>query len=192
MPKVNTGDIVEARSLKTIDSTHIEIPSLTQLTHLQFRRYAGCPMCHLHIRSFIHRHHEILDAGIQEVAVFHSSSREMLKHHAKAPFALIADPRKALYAEFGVEASARSVLHPGSWLPALKGMVAKGISLPERGQSALGLPADFLIGREGRVVARKYGTHAYDHWTVNELLELAGQAAAFPPPASRPPHVIDP
>lgn len=34
----------------------------------------------------------------------------------------------------------------------------------------LGLPADFLINSNGRVIAAKYGKHAYDHWSVDELL----------------------
>ena len=44
---------------------------------------------------------------------------------------------------------------------------------------SLGLPGDFLIASDGRVVASKYGAHAFDQWTVNEVLELAkGQDAA--------------
>lgn len=34
----------------------------------------------------------------------------------------------------------------------------------------LGLPADFLIAGDGTVLACKYGTHAYDQWSVDELL----------------------
>jgi hypothetical protein len=37
----------------------------------------------------------------------------------------------------------------------------------------LGLPADLLIAGDGRVVAVKYGTHAYDQWSVDELLGAA-------------------
>ena len=40
----------------------------------------------------------------------------------------------------------------------------------------LGLPADFLIAKDGTVVAAKYGTHAYDQWEVPELLALANTA----------------
>jgi hypothetical protein len=35
------------------------------------------------------------------------------------------------------------------------------------------MPADFLIGADGAVVARKYGEHADDQWSVDELLRLA-------------------
>ena len=36
-----------------------------------------------------------------------------------------------------------------------------------------GLPADFLIAPDGAMVARKYGEHADDQWSVDELLRLA-------------------
>lgn len=37
----------------------------------------------------------------------------------------------------------------------------------------LGLPADFLIGSDGRVLACKRGRHASDQWTVDEILAHA-------------------
>ena len=48
-----------------------------------------------------------------------------------------------------------------------------------------GLPADFLVGTGGRILAVKYGQHADDHWTVDELLALARreQQASEPAPA---------
>ena len=173
MKRISVGDIIERRVVETIQSSHIDVPHPTRLTHLQFRRFAGCPMCNLHIHSFVQRSNELVALGIQEVAVFHSSKKAMLEHHAAAPFALIADPAKSLYVAFGVEPSIFSVLHPRSWLPLVQGLVRHGVSLPALGESPLGLPADFLIGRNGQVLACKYGNHAYDQWTVNELLELA-------------------
>jgi hypothetical protein len=41
----------------------------------------------------------------------------------------------------------------------------------------LGLPGDFLIAPSGRIRAAKYGTHAYDQWSVDELIALAKGAA---------------
>jgi hypothetical protein len=35
------------------------------------------------------------------------------------------------------------------------------------------MPADFLIGVDGTVLAAKYGRHANDHWSVDELLSNA-------------------
>lgn len=184
MKKKSIGERIEALSIETIQASRIAIPHSEQLTHLQFRRFAGCPMCNLHIRSFMQRHEEITALGVLEVAVFHSSKESMLAHHAHTPFALIADPTKSLYAEFGVEASLLSVLHPRSWLPAMRGLLKHGASPPEHGESPLGLPADFLIAQDGRILACKYGEHAYDQWSVDELLKLASEAQSPSPFAS--------
>src|SRR6266705_1184783 len=40
----------------------------------------------------------------------------------------------------------------------------------------LGLPGDFLIAPSGQIKAAKYGTHAYDQWSVDELIALAKSA----------------
>ena len=39
-----------------------------------------------------------------------------------------------------------------------------------------GLPAEFLIAADGLIKAVKYGRHAYDQWSVDEMLELARQS----------------
>ena len=42
----------------------------------------------------------------------------------------------------------------------------------------LGLPADFMIAPSGWNIAVKYGTDAYDQWSVDELLTLGKGVAA--------------
>src|SRR5919112_6875957 len=161
----------------------VPVPESPWLVHLQFRRYAGCPVCNLHLRSITRRHEEIVAAGVREVAVFHSGADTVLEFQGGLPFAAIADPEKKLYAEFGVEkmsslAALIAALTPRSWLaagralrraPSLRGAAGKG-------EEHLGLPADFLIGPGGRVLATKYGTYVDDHWSVDELLDLAKNA----------------
>lgn len=177
MTRIQEGQKIEPIGLTSIQERSVEIPADTKLTHLQFRRFAGCPMCSTHMRSFVQRHDELVESGIQEVAVFHSTRDAMMRHHAEAPFALVADPSKALYRRFGVETSIRAVLHPDAWRAAISGVASRNFSMPAMGESPLGLPADFLIDAEGRVAACKYGTHAYDHWTVDEVIELGARAS---------------
>ncbi len=40
----------------------------------------------------------------------------------------------------------------------------------------LGLPADFLIDPDGRVLAAHYGTHANDQWSVDDLLRQVDES----------------
>ena len=54
----------------------------------------------------------------------------------------------------------------------------KPVANPRPTGGHLGLPADFLIGPDGRVLASKHGRHANDQWTVDEVLAHAYSAKA--------------
>ncbi|MEU8125136.1 peroxiredoxin-like family protein [Spirillospora sp. NPDC049024] len=179
------GSDVPARDLTPVDGPPIPVPDPGRLVHLQFRRFAGCPICNLHLRSIVRRHDEIEAAGIREVVVFHSSAKELREYVGGLPFPLVGDPAKRLYAEFGVESARRALLDPRVWWTIVRGSARDTWNVLRRRSPApklmpnggrLGLPADFLIGTDGRIVAVKYGEHAYDQWTVDELLALAAQA----------------
>lgn len=181
--RVGVGDRFPDLQLAAISGESVIVPDPTgALTHLQFRRFAGCPICNLHLRSTIARIDEINAAGIREVVVFHSTTDELRKYQDDMPFPVIGDPNKTLYQRFGVEASAKAVLNPrawralpGGWRHAIAGAVAHRRGplplAPTNGN--LGLPADLLITADGTVAAVKYGVHAYDQWSVDELVGLA-------------------
>ena len=171
---LDVGSTVEARNLKTIGGTDVAVPSADAIVHLQFRRFAGCPICSLHMHDVARRHEEIAGAGIVEVAVFHSAAEELRRYQDDLPFAVVADPDRTLYREFGVESSIRSLMHLGAWRAAARGMkvmrTKPGLGLRE---NHFGMPADFLILPDGTVRACKYGAHADDQWSVDEILALA-------------------
>jgi len=158
------------------------VPDPDRIVHLQLRRFAGCPICNLHLHSLVRAADEIEAAGIREVIVFHSTPEELRRYAPEVPFALIADPRRRLYRDLGVEPSPRSLLDPRAWGAMLRGpLAALGAALrrsspppPSPTGGRLGLPADLLIAPDGRLLAVKYGHHAYDQWSVGELLRLAG------------------
>lgn len=147
------------------------VPDDHRLVHLQFRRYSGCPICHLQLRGFARRHDELVAAGILEVALFHSDAAALTGYQADLPFAVIADPERRHYREFGVESSRRAIIHPAAWLAAARGWRP---GLPgDDGSGHLGMPADFLIAPDGRLLACHYGNHADDQWSIDQLLDLA-------------------
>jgi hypothetical protein len=172
---------VDSRRLQVVVGAPVALPDPDLLVHLQFRRFAGCPVCNLHLRSIVRRHDEITSAGVREVVVFHSSAAQLREHVADLPFAVVPDPQRRLYREFGVESSRRALLNPRVW-PAILRAVARSSWALLRGRERppslnpaggrLGLPADFLIAPDGTVLASKYGEHAYDQWSVDELLHL--------------------
>ncbi|MEW6330706.1 MAG: peroxiredoxin-like family protein [Pseudomonadota bacterium] len=181
MNRIQVGQTIGRKTLVDLDSAPVPVPDESRPVHLQFRRFAGCPFCSLHLRSFTRRHDEIVGANIREVAVFRSTPAALRRHHNDLPFAVVADPGGGLYAGFGVGSAPGALLHPRVMLLALPNVLRMlpGLpGLPSSGESALGLPADFLIASDGRVQACKYGTHADDQWSVDELLALAHDRGA--------------
>src|SRR5215470_3586551 len=170
------GDSVSATTLESVTGEPIKLPDPHRLVHLQFRRFVDCPICNTHIAELRRRAREIEAAGIKEVIVFHSSARSIRSYQRDVPFVLVGDPAKALYKEFGVKSSL-AFLSRKALGAALRGVAHGHLGLRLAG-GPMGLPGDFLIAPSGEIKAVKYGTHAYDQWSVDELLALAKGAAA--------------
>jgi peroxiredoxin len=174
MTKLKLGDMTQVIAMNTIHGKPVQIPDpKNRYVHLQFRRFAGCPVCNFHLHSLKKRQADIEAAGIHEIAIFHSSRDEMLKYQSQLPFDCIADPGKMFYRLFGVEASFLAPLHPAVLWAGLRGVLATGKLYKKAENGILGLPADFLIDQNGKIVAVNYGLHAYDNWDADELLRLA-------------------
>jgi peroxiredoxin len=171
---VRKGERFPSFNATNIHGANVSVPDQNQFIHLQFRRFAGCPICNLHLRSFVRRHNEIRDAGVREVVIFHSGDDELLPFQGSFPFDIIGDPEKRLYRQYGVETSIFAIVNPAAWPAMIKGNLAKSKPsmkrIPKGGP--LGLPADFLIAPDGNVLACQYGSHAYDQWSVDDLLNM--------------------
>ena len=53
---VEPGSVVKERGLTAVSGERVAVPDPDRLVHLQFRRFAGCPVCNLHLRSIVRRH----------------------------------------------------------------------------------------------------------------------------------------
>jgi peroxiredoxin len=123
--KAQVGDAFPTLELAAASGQLVTVPDpAADHVHLQLRRFAGCPICNLHLRSIVARHDEIRSAGIREVAVFHSTAAELVKHEAELPFPLIADPGRVLYRRLGVEHRPGSLLSPRALGAAIAGEAA--------------------------------------------------------------------
>ncbi|MFF2815652.1 peroxiredoxin-like family protein [Kitasatospora cineracea] len=195
MSRLRTG--TTAPALPAADAAGAPLPPVPPdgLTHLQFRRFAGCPICNLHLRGFAVRHPELRAAGVREVVAFHSPADELRPYADGLPFPLLADPERRLYRAYGVERGARALLDPRVW-PSIVLGVLSGVPQVLRGRERLpsarpsggrlGLPADFLIAADGRLLAAHYGTHAADHWPVDRVLALAAEHRPAPATSAVP------
>lgn len=176
---ISVGDKLDPRTVTNLDGQPVPIPDPGHRLHLQFRRHAGCPICNTHLRSVTQRLDEIKAAGIREVVFFHSTAELLHEYQEELPYDVIPDPDRRSYREFGVERSWRAILTPKVLAATAKGFrqqSGKG-TLGTLTESHLGMPADFLIDTDGTVLAAKYGEHAADQWSVDELLAQATATA---------------
>jgi peroxiredoxin len=171
--KRKAGDFFPNLKLTTSQGKPLTVPVAgARYTHVQFRRWTGCPICSTHIGSLRRAAGRIAAAGIHEVLFFHSSQEDVASFHKDLPFDAVGDREKRYYRELGVESSWAYAMNPRAMWAALKGVVSRKFNLAMTG-GPLGLPADFLIKPDGRIKAVKYGRHAYDQWSVDDLLKLA-------------------
>ncbi|QEE48958.1 AhpC/TSA family protein [Flavobacterium alkalisoli] len=182
LTKLKVNDNITPLELTSSKNETVLLPNPEKITHIQFRRFAGCPICNLHIQSVMKAKEEIENKGIAEVIVFHSTLKELQLYADDIPFPTIADAEKKLYHQFGVDKSVKSLLNPPSWPGMFGGVfyslwetIKKGKRIPPVNATggSFGLPADFLISPQGKILAVKYGTHADDQWSVSEILQLA-------------------
>lgn len=176
--RLSPGQQLGAFTLETLAHGRRELPN-GSLIHLQFRRFAGCPICNLHLRSFSREIGKLKAAKIETIAFFHSSEETMRPLHGELPFPVVADLERRWYARFGVEQSKTASLHPGAMWSAMRGVVTTKANLKGEGGSN-GLPADFLIDGKGVVIAAHYGSHADDSWSVDDVIAELGERRPTP------------
>jgi peroxiredoxin len=170
--RLRVGDPAPSICATSVHGSEVIVPGRSSgLTHLQFLRFAGCPVCNLHLQEFIKRNTELNVAGIREVVLFHSEANFIDDYHGDLPFDMIADPRREIYAQYRIEKSPWAILSPAAW----PGLI-NGYRLRKAGKmdsTTFGLPADFLIDSTGQIVNCAYGAHSSDQWSVDDVLRLA-------------------
>jgi hypothetical protein len=170
------GEQLAPIQLTTLAHGIIAVPAASTV-HLQFRRFAGCPVCNLHLRSFAQAQARLEAAGVMTIAFFHSPAELMQPYQGQLPFPAVPDPGRHWYRQFGVERSRLAVAHPQVVWSAVRGLVGAPSNPFAGGSDQSGLPADFLISSSGAVLAVHYGKHADDQWSVDELSALNGETA---------------
>lgn len=165
------GDRIAPLTVQTLAHGSLQLPG-PGWVHLQFRRFAGCPVCNLHLRSFARAYDRIRAAGLTTVAFMHSPREQMLPYQGDLPFPTVPDPDRIWYREFGTERSWLAVAHVQVVGSALRGLFTERSNPFVGGADQTQLPADFLVSPQGTLAHAHYGQHADDHWEVEELLAL--------------------
>ena len=156
---------------------------------LMFFRYASCPMCNLRLHDFAKEYPRLQARGLSAVAFFHSSAASVKRNAGRrsSSFPLVPDPGQEIYRAYGVENSwagfFKSMVLPSfylDWIRSIRHGFWGGADL-----EMAKMPADFLVGPDGRLLLVHYGTDIGDHLSLTDvdkaLADLPNPADAAPP-----------
>jgi peroxiredoxin Q/BCP len=187
--KLTPGDHVERFSTVDVDGQPVSLEQFRgRHLLLMFFRYAACPMCNLRLHDFAREYPRLHAKGLSAVAIFHSSARAIKKNAGRRRYAfpLVPDPNQEIYHDFEVMTSwvgfLKSMVLPSfywDWIRSIRHGFWGGVDM----QMAK-LPADFLIGPDGRVLLVHYGKDIGDHLALADieraLTESSAPGAAAP------------
>lgn len=173
MAKLNAPCPAPEYSAEDIDGQIISLRSLRgKPVILSFFRDVACPFCNLRVLEYAKRYQQWSELGIEVVAVFSSREQDVRQFMAKRayPFRAVADPRLTLYQSYGIKSSllgvARGLLL--RFTQARSGVRCGGV-IDLKSPNARLLPADFLIGFDGRIVDLWYGADIGDHIPMDRI-----------------------
>lgn len=144
---------------------------------LKFYRFAGCPICNLHLRELAIRHHELAAAGLAVIVFYHSPLERIEREQGRElPFELVGDPDKRIFGAYGVEASLKGMFSAAVARDYGRAMAAGHFSRPLGHEGGIqGHPADFLLDGDGVIRHAHYGADYADTLRVDAILAAAAQ-----------------
>lgn len=141
---------------------------------LKFYRFATCPVCNLHMHTFIQDYRMVAATGLTTVAFYHSPPEKLAMSQREAtPFDLIPDPGKVVFKTYGVERGLRGMVSTAVMRDYAKALAAgypAGMFTQDGGIT--GNPADFIVDANGRIAYAHYGSQYADSLTAPEVVQI--------------------
>lgn len=139
---------------------------------IKFHRFSGCPVAQSQIREFIERQKELNTAGIETIIFMHSSTHKIQSNFTETGgLHIIPDPQKTFYQLFGSQFSWKALLSFNSWRFTFASVFQGYFPHFNKFEGGItGIPSDFLLDEQSRIVELNYGKHFGDSWTVSDVL----------------------
>ncbi len=172
------GDEAPPFSAISLDGDSLDLKYFVgQRVLLVFFRYAGCVVCNFRAHELIEQYDTLRSRGIQVIGVF-ESREDLLRTYvadSEIPFPIISDHQSVLYKKYRVEKSYQKVLK-GLRKKTTKRQEKEGERLYngrkyKRDGALSRIPADFLIGSDGKIEIAYYGAYLGDHLPLSRLFE---------------------
>jgi peroxiredoxin Q/BCP len=169
--RLKVGDRAPAVVLQSLDGSRLDCGRPGAPAVVSFTRYAGCPVCQLHVGRIAAAMAEFRARSCGVFVVFQSAPARLEAAMAewKPGFSAVADPAAAVYDAFGAAKSLSGYLRPGSLLAWGQSIMAGKRHGRFEGRE-LQMPADFVIDGGGRIGLAHYGGHVGDDVPLSALL----------------------
>jgi peroxiredoxin Q/BCP len=143
---------------------------------VSFLRYLGCPFCQQRIHELNAKMDDFAKAGVDVIAILEGTVKRVTEYGAKHGIRLPvgADKEKRVFELYGAGRGKLTMMLKPHVLTRTIGVTLKGYMHGMPGGDELQLPADFIIGKDGKVELAHYGTDPTDSLPVDELLAALG------------------
>lgn len=177
--RLRVGDRAPAVVLEALDGSRLDCSQPKGPAVVSFARYAGCPVCQVHVGRIAAAMPEFRSRSCQVWMVFQSTLERLQAAIAEwqPGFEAVADPTAGLYEAFGVATSVGGYLHPKSLVALVRATVAGKRHGRFEGRE-MQMPADFVLDARGGIRLAHYGGDVGDDAPVGALLAAVDAARA--------------
>lgn len=163
--RLAVGEPAPSFSVTDLRGDRIALTSLQDKpVWLAFFRFASCPLCNLRVHEMLAQWPRFA-RRCHFVSVFQSPRERFEGFLAKhqPPFPVIADPELTLFTAYRVENSLKAALSFDVMSQSMKAArLGMPLGLGPKDGAALRVPADFVIGEDGRLTLAHYGATVAD------------------------------
>ena len=139
---------------------------------LGFYRGTACPFCLGRVKKLLKFYEELKCKGIDVIVIVAAKQESIFETSKKtiAPFAIISDPEKKIFRQYGITESKfvilKAMLKP---FKMMKVMLTNPFSMKLFEEESM-LPAEFLINGEFKIDIAHYGKSLSDHISIEKIL----------------------
>ncbi|MBZ9752176.1 redoxin domain-containing protein [Deinococcus sp. HMF7604] len=175
-PQLQVGDYAPDFLLPALGGGEVRLSALHgQRIWLSLNRQSTCAICNPRHAEVIAVQDQLVPLGVQTVSIWGSTLDDLARGIGKQrpPYAVLADPDDTTYTRYGLSFSLSGTLDPRNLGTMLRGFRMMGAAALKSDGELFRMPAEFLIGRDGRIERVRYATYGADFLAVEEVLAWA-------------------
>ncbi|GAA4015463.1 hypothetical protein GCM10022631_29430 [Deinococcus rubellus] len=175
--RLNVGEVAPDFCLPDFGGGEVRLSELRgKKTWLIFNRQSTCALCNPHHLQIIALSEKMRQQGVQIVSVWGSTVADLSLGIGKLrpPYPVLADPLDETYDRYGLNHSLRGFLDLRNLPTALSGLKMMGAAALKDDGELTRMPAEFLIGEDGRIETAHYNAYGADWLPMERLLDWAG------------------